>query len=310
MTRIQFIPDSENCLICGSDRLRRFKARASDTTSPTPVHIVECQDCIFAWQYPLSRTQEESIQFFENAYADMGQTQSDYFDPGLKRKIADLELGFVDGLPVRDRTLLDIGAGAGAFATVAAERGWTVTAVDPTLDVERLSDNPMVTAVKGALEQVPDEQEFEIVTLWDVIEHVTDPSALIANATRRLKSGGWLLIETGNYKSADRLNGGTSHWIYQLDHRWYFSPESIAALLNEAGFSELNFSDKVLRPGWSGTVGYSGPSRSRLLKSMIKDPLHISTHLNRHHWLDKARGWKMPGVGIFAVAAKKQERHA
>lgn len=121
MSSIEFNEQSKKCLICGSDRLRRFKAQASDATNPTSVNVIECRDCVFAWQYPFGRTEEQSAQWYKMAYADKGQTISDYFNETRKRDIAKLEFNFVSTLPVTDRKLLDIGSGAGIFAEIAAE---------------------------------------------------------------------------------------------------------------------------------------------------------------------------------------------
>ena len=208
-------------------------------------------------------------------------------------------------LPVKEKKLLDIGAGAGIFAELAAKNNWFVTAVDNAIDIDRFKNNHMVRAIKGKVEQLTKGELFDIVTLWDVIEHSTNPVELIHCAKQYIKNGGWIVIESGNYKSADRLAGGISHWIYQLDHRWYFSPESIELLLKSSGFSGFKFSDKVLRPDWNGSVNYKGPSSLHVLKSIIKDPLHLTRNLSQYYHLTKAKKWDYSSMGIFTIAARK-----
>ncbi|MBL4893490.1 MAG: class I SAM-dependent methyltransferase [Emcibacter sp.] len=296
--------DSKICLICGSNELYHFTAQAYDAPPISLVDITECKDCTFAWQYPLNHTEQQSIEIFETAYTDKGKTQSGYFIPEQKLKIAKLELDFISSLPTENKTLLDIGAGAGIFAEAAAENGWSVTAVDPALDINQLNNKPGINAIKGTTGQIHEGQLFDIVTLWDVIEHVTAPQELISHASKFLKKGGWLVIETGNYKSSDRVNGGKKHWIYQNDHRWYFAPSSVQYLLESSGFSEFIHSEKVLRPDWTGSVNYAGPSCSNLLKSIIKNPFSLFTHLNTHANLTKAKEWEMAGIGIFTIAAR------
>ena len=280
MSKIEFNSQSNYCLNCGSDRLRNFKAQASDAESPSVIYVIECRNCFFAWQYPLGRTEEDSVQYFEDAYDDGGQTKSDYFNENKKRDIAKLEFDFVATLPAENRKLLDIGAGAGIFAEVAAENDWSVTAVDPAIDIDRLKNNPNIRAIKGTTAQMPKGELFDVITLWDVVEHAMNPTELIYDANKYLREDGWIVLETGNYKSADRVSGGMSHWMYQLDHRWYFSPESLERLLTDAGFSNFIFSDKVLRPDWNSSVAYAGPSRTHLLKSIVKAPLQLPLHLS------------------------------
>jgi len=305
MSKIEFEPQDNTCLICGTDRLRKFKAYASDAAGQTFINMIECKHCLFAWQYPLGRSEQQSVQFFETAYADEGQTQSEYFNPDYKREIAKLEYEFLTSLPGSNRTLLDIGAGPGIFAEVAAEHDWKVTAVDPALDIDRIRHNSLIRAIKGTTKQLSSEEFFDIVTMWDVIEHTTNPLKQIFQAKYHLKDGGWLVIETGNYKSVSRVKRGKNSWMYQLEHRWYFSPESIKHLLKKAGFSEFILVDRVFRPDWNGKVSYAGPSRVRLFKSIVKDPLHLLSHLSKYFYLMKAKGWEIPGIHVFTIAARK-----
>ena len=302
---VRFDPQSSKCLMCGSHRLRRFKASAFDSQQSALVNIVECQDCIFGWQYPLGRTEEQSVEYFEAAYADNLEARSDYFDEAEKRDIAKLELGFVDRLPVKNKNLLDVGAGSGIFAEIAVSAGWQVTAIDPALELKRLQGCSGLTPIKGTTDLIPDGTLFDVITMWDVVEHAANPTELILDSAKYLKEGGWLVLETGNYKSADRVSEDTNHWIYQLDHRWYFSPDSLEQTLSGLGFSEFIVTESVLRPNWFGKANYPGPSRAEFLESIIKDPIHFRTYLSRYFSLTAAKKWRMSGLSVFAIAAKK-----
>lgn len=148
---------------------------------------------------------------------------------------------------------------------------------------------------------------FDVVTLQGVVEHVISPSDLVQKAAAFLADGGWLVVETGNYKSAERVRRGTNHWIYQLDHRWHFSLESMRKVLSEAGFSEFIFSEKVLRPGWKGSVGYSGPSEKGLLKQIRRDPLGFSRYMSTYFALTKSKKVGNAGHWNFCRLCKKGE---
>jgi len=300
------VPERRSCCICGSPALRRFSAHASDTRDRAPVAIVECRSCAFAWQYPVGRTEHESVAWFDAAYEGNDPTKSGYFSTEGKREIAQLELEFVNGLPTPGRSLLDIGAGSGVFAMQAVDSGWSVTAIDPALDAVRLPRSDRLRVLRGTLDDIRIDERFDVITLWDVIEHATSPAELVADATRRLDDDGWIVVETGNYKSAARVTGGIDHWIYQLDHRWYFSPDSLRLLLEELGFREFVLSDRVLRPGWNGSVRFSGPSRRNLLKAAIRDPLRAGSHWLQYRRLRTASTWNASGLEIFTLAARRR----
>jgi SAM-dependent methyltransferase len=301
-------PESSCCPICGANELTRFNASASDAKGAS-VSVTECTACSFAWQYPFSRTAQQSAAWYEVAYRDQGSTGSDYFSPSRKRAICELEYSFVRELPAsKSRRLLDVGAGSGMFASIAARNGWSVTAVDPSLRLEDV-DGDDIRGFKGGLESIPKDERFDVVTLWDVIEHVEDPAKVIADAAGLLEENGWLVIETGNYKSAARVMGGTEHWIYQLDHRWYFSPHSMMSILGRVGFSEFLLCDKALRPGWQGSTSYSGPSKYQLLRSMMSSPRDSLKEVTKYLRLKRATVWQMAGIEIFTLAARKSQAH-
>lgn len=301
-------PKSDHCCICGSSSLRRFRARAFDAKAWTEISLVECRSCVFAWQYPFVRSEQESAAWFDDAYDGRNGAPSDYFSDEGKREIARLELAFVDSLPGVRGTLLDVGAGSGVFAALAAESGWTVTALDPALDPRRVANGGGITAVRGTIDDLPRDSTFDVVTMWDVIEHATSPRELLEQAAERLQPDGWIVVETGNYKSVARVAGGNDHWIYQLDHRWYFSPDSLRALLEDLGFGELVLADRVLRPGWQGKTRYAGPSRRRLLGSILRDPLRAKARWAEHRELRTASRWPAAGLEIFAIAARRSTR--
>lgn len=305
MPEISFAPESSHCLICGSHTIFSFKGVASDTTSGTIIDIKECLDCLFAWQYPVIHTTQESIAYFESAYAAAEVADKTYFDRDRKRAIAEAELSFLSSLPGAGRTLLDIGAGSGTFAEVAAENGYMATAVDPAMG--RVSTEPGIgfTPIRGTLDDVATDALFDQVTLWDVVEHAVDPLALLRTARRHLAKDGWLLLETGNHAATHRIWGGPQHWIYKQDHRWYFTPQSMEALLQEAGFTEFVYANALLRPQGSVKVTKSQPSWLRLLKSCAKSPGDIARHVSRYRFQMRSEGRQLPDIGIFAVAAKK-----
>ncbi len=297
-------PTLQRCPICDSVELKSFDALASDVEGHSSVHIVECERCQFAWQYPLGRSESESVVHFDRNYRAEGKLLSGYFDPVKKSSIAKLELDFLCRLDLPGKRLLDIGAGAGIFAQEATGRGFDVVACDPALELERIDGLPNLRGIRGTLSDVPSGETFDVITMWDVIEHLAAPLSVIDEAKNRLRDGGWLVLETGNYKSADRVGEGKNHWIYQLDHRWYFSPDALESLLLRMGFKEVIHAETVLRPGWSGEARFRGPSRQGLLRELLTNPMNARGALSTFAALKCASTWPRAGLGIFALAAR------
>lgn len=301
---IRLSPDSSQCAMCGGEALTHYQPKAFDGPAGTRVSITECDACAFAWQYPPARSAEESVDFFANSYSEAG---SPYFDPAHKTKIADLEAAYLDELPLAGHRLLDVGAGAGIFARAAADRGYSVTAVDPSMEKNStcVADRGDIQWERGTITDLAGNQIFDVITLWDVIEHLPDPLGVLGDIRARLAPEGVVVLETGNFKSADRVEGGQDHWMYQLDHRWYFAPESLRQLLHWAGLEVIDVCDRVLRPGWSGTPSYPGPSRKALVKQLLRRPLSFRQSIERYQALNRAATWDYSGIGIVTMAARK-----
>ena len=294
---------SSKCPHCSSLRLTKFEAIAHDGRLGDRVAIAECVNCQLAWQAGPARSAAESVAHFERAYRPTLSEPSGYFATEHKAGIVSLELDFLATLIAAGKRLIDIGGGSGAFAVAAARRGWVASAVDPALDIGSL-ENSAVQGYRGLLSQVPNSEQFDIATIWDVIEHVEEPFEFLLDIRKRLCSGGFLVLSTGNYKSVDRLSAGKQHWMYQLDHRWYFSPESIGRLLSLTGFEVVDSCKRVLRPGWSGGEFHEGPTVRSLLTGILKNPINVMDVVGRFNSLRKARLWPQSGLVIFKIIAR------
>lgn len=255
--------DSSNCPVCGGHDVRRFKAVCGDTR--VPLSVIECRPCEIAWQWPLARTEAASAIYFQDLY----KTNDGYYSDEAVRGRVTLQLDLLESL-AKPSTLLDIGGGVGRFADMAAARGWTVTGIDPAA-IPR--SEPNLRLVRGTLADLPPRQ-FSVVSMWDVIEHVEDYAALLAQAVARVERGGFLVVETGNYQSLDRIVGGGTWWCYQSDHRWYFSPATIRAELERHGFA-VRLHERTLRPGWRKL---EPPSSLASIKAMLRHPRSIRAH--------------------------------
>lgn len=167
---------------------------------------------------------------------------------------------FVNNLRPRGGLLLDVGCGSGDFL-MAMRRlfsAWRVSGVEPNaLAVERaqLRDLPVQL---GSLEDVPTAPQPDVITLWNVLEHLSDPRATLHHIAQRLAPGGWLCLAVPVHDSWDARIWGP-YWVgWELPrHLYAFDQVSIRRLLEAAGF-------EIIQQGCvSGT--YHGTIRSALL---------------------------------------------
>ena len=137
--------------------------------------------------------------------------------------------------------LLDIGAHVGTFLRVAREAGYEVSGVEPSAWAARyarethgLDVRPTTVANAGF-----PEESFDLVTMWDVVEHFADPQGELLDVARFVKPGGVFALTTMNVGSlTPRLMRGHWPW-YMLMHQYYFTPDTLSRMLEKAGFEVI-----------------------------------------------------------------------
>ena len=306
-------PDSHTCPLCQASPAQTFLARAFDSpVQGTTVSICACPACDFAWQWPLARTAEQSAEVFQTEY--QAERKQSYFDKERRSAVAALQMDFLDGLEMPVRTLLDIGCGDGTFVVAAAERGWTATGLDPALPDQAALACPQDAAatqaprlLRGMVEQLASDEQFLCVTLWDVVEHLPDPEPTLAQAWARVAPGGWLVLETGNYQSTERMLSQQNWWAWQLDHRWYFAPPTLERLLEPLQFRQSRLAKRSMRPWSAGPARSQPPSGLQTALSIAKRPWRAAPisaeHATRRQAATRWPEWS--GLSIFTLAVQK-----
>ncbi|MEQ1849903.1 MAG: class I SAM-dependent methyltransferase [Candidatus Peribacteraceae bacterium] len=136
-------------------------------------------------------------------------------------------------------SVLDIGCGCGYFLEKMQERGWKCSGIDISKEASdealKRANLHIQTGDESLLEGM--ESRFDIVSLWDVIEHLPEPVKSLKRIRNIIQPGGLLILETQNFQSFfARLLGKRWHHYKHLEHLWHFSPQSIEQILKQAGF--------------------------------------------------------------------------
>jgi SAM-dependent methyltransferase len=134
---------------------------------------------------------------------------------------------------------LDVGANDGFFLHLARQSGWDVQGVEIAESAAAYAREVFdLDVFVGQLTEAnfPD-QAFDVVTFWHVLEHVHDPLGHLQETYRILKPGGLLIVEVPNISSWQaRLFGARWRALDTPRHLYHFSPDSLKAMLQKAGF--------------------------------------------------------------------------
>lgn len=208
--------------------------------------VIDCQSCGHAHLYPVP-TIEELENFYQNTYFEEVKTdwtkdqleEQNFWDINFEDKRNTLE----QLLPSDSRRILDIGCGNGLFLKYYQRHGWEVMGIEPSTAMAKYAEEIGIPVINNAIENiVPDSLEkFDVVNLSFVLEHVSDPKAVLSWANSVLNPGGVVLIEVPNefnefQMAINKFYDKEMWWISAPDHINYFNFDTLASLLKRIGY--------------------------------------------------------------------------
>ena len=253
------------CNLCGSPDYRivypatersignlRTEFRSSGD-EPLKDRLVACAKC--GLQFVSPRLRPELIldgyrEGTDEMFVSQTVARERTFDRALKR---------IEILAPNKGRLFDIGTAGGSFLHVAATRGWDVAGCEPNKWLCEWGKKAYGLDIQpGTLfdHRYPD-RAFDVVTVWDVLEHTADPLGFLKECHRILKPGGLIVVNYPDIGSwIARMMG--RRWLFLISvHLYYFTRRTIRESLTRSGFQVLQMRphiqwlemDYVLRRG-------------------------------------------------------------
>ncbi len=136
----------------------------------------------------------------------------------------------------KNGTLLDVGAGTGAFLGQMQKSGWQVRGIEPDANARGIAlQNGVKLEAPDVLPTLP-KQSFDAITLWHVLEHVHSLHAYMDILKSLLKERGKLFIAVPNFTSVDANAFGVYWAAYDVPrHLYHFSPQAMKTLVARHG---------------------------------------------------------------------------
>lgn len=183
---------------------------------------------------------------------------SDLYEVGPENHAAYREYYLPKRLPVYRRILprlerfrqtdrlLEVGSSYGYFLELAARNNWRADGVELASYPCQVARSKGCTVFQGKLQDMPAERgSYDVIVMWDVIEHLTDVGEIVENISKLLRSGGALVARTPDARAlhmADGIMGsGYRHLAYPAnaaEHVFHFTPENLALLLQKKDFKQ------------------------------------------------------------------------
>lgn len=233
----------EQCPICGdkgTPYFRAFSYRMSDFEYPhLPVKLwIKCDNCgnLYTWKYPeelLTLTDHGKMIYPNPANALTGIENTNAWNLSIWSDILCCLSSYSSG-----KELLEVGIGKGELLAVALEMGYHPDAVEIVPEVtQKLADVLGIPIWCGDFLDYKPDKTYSIITMGDVIEHITDPEKALKNAYRLLKEDGVLWLSTPNWESSfSRMMKLNDPMWLEPYHITYFNRDGLETLAQKCGF--------------------------------------------------------------------------
>jgi 2-polyprenyl-3-methyl-5-hydroxy-6-metoxy-1,4-benzoquinol methylase len=270
------------CNLCGGQKTRlRYPSTVADDVLPGNVEAFRCTSPGYGRHHTIVQCETCGL-VYTNPRLDGSQILDSYVaveDPLYLEERDGRVLTFerhlrpLEQLHAPPGKLVDVGAYTGVFVEIAAQHGWEAIGVEPSRWAVEQARAQGLHMIEGTLATSGlADASIDVVTMWDVIEHLTDPLAEVRQAHRLLKPGGLLVVHTMDIDSAfARLMGGRWPWLMEM-HVYYFSRRTLAALLTKADFAvaRVEPQGRYLRLGYFATrIGGFSPALGRMLGGLF-----------------------------------------
>ena len=241
------------CWICGGglrlakrgnlpDDLRPDAMRITDAHYGVTADIFRCEKCGFL-ECP-------NLENVLNLYAEMSDEGYEETRETRARQARTL-LKIISGYKKGGR-LLDVGAGSGILVEEARLLGFDASGIEPSGPLQKTAVERGLPVKHGVLPHSDITGAFDIVTLFDVIEHVSDPIQLLRELKNAMAPDGICAIATPDLNSIAARLMGWKWWHFRVAHIGYFNASTLNLALESAGLRVKS----LTRPTWYFPASY------------------------------------------------------
>ncbi|MDP3313899.1 bifunctional 2-polyprenyl-6-hydroxyphenol methylase/3-demethylubiquinol 3-O-methyltransferase UbiG [Lutibacter sp.] len=165
------------------------------------------------------------------SHTDAKRSITDKIYQIVKKHTLQKKLHLLNSFKTEGKNLLDVGCGTGEFLVVCKNKGWNVVGVEPNKNARELALSKLNTEnnteIINDLFEV-ENQKFDVITLWHVLEHVPMLDEYIQKLKSLLKPNGRIVVAVPNFKSFDAYYYKQFWAAYDVPrHLWHFSKKAI-----------------------------------------------------------------------------------
>jgi 2-polyprenyl-3-methyl-5-hydroxy-6-metoxy-1,4-benzoquinol methylase len=240
-----------NCPVCNGSNIGEVLCVKDFTVSQKSFSIWQCNDCTCRFTQNAPAPNRIGNYYRSSAYVSHSDTKKGLINNlyhTVRNHTLEQKRRLIEKVSVKNKgSLLDVGAGTGAFAAVMQKAGWGITGLEPdeTARKNALKNHQLQLQTLDTLYAFNDTQ-FDVITLWHVLEHVHELHAYVETFYRILNDAGTLIVAVPNFTSADAATYKEFWAAYDVPrHVYHFSPVSMQQLMQQHNFKIMQY-----KPMW------------------------------------------------------------
>lgn len=234
-----------NCPVCKTNQFKHFINAVDYTVSKETFSIVQCQSCGFKFTNPRPENERLGLYYKSEDYISHSNTSK-----GIISKLYKLvrnytlksKLKLVSDTSEKGN-LLDYGCGTGMFLSVAKSSTWNCFGIEPDNGARDFAIKENGISVYEDIRSAEDHLKgvsFNCITLWHVLEHVTDLDNTLSWFYHKLNKNGTLIIAVPNDNSYDAKHYKEYWAAYDVPrHLYHFNEKQMVQILNSHGFKHI-----------------------------------------------------------------------
>ncbi|MEZ0543033.1 class I SAM-dependent methyltransferase [Fibrella arboris] len=229
----------QECPACTGTLFTPYLTCQDQLVSQKQFAIQQCNQCQLLFTNPRPTAETIGSYYKSDTYISHDDTKKGIIDT-IYRTVRSYALSqkesWIRSMNGGVGALLDYGCGTGAFIKECQEKGWHVIGFEPDPDARQLASERVNQKILKDSAELERTEKPDVITLWHVLEHVSDLTETLDMLIDKLKPGGHLVIAVPNPASKDAALYGSNWAAYDVPrHLYHFTPTVLTALIETYG---------------------------------------------------------------------------
>jgi len=237
---------SQPCSVCGSTHFSQVFSVNDFSITKESFVLKSCNECDFMFTSEAPDQSEIGRYYQSDVYISHTDGSKGFIEKLyqlVRRKTLVGKRNLVAGVSQKDKgKMLDYGCGTGAFLNEMKTSGWQVNGIEPDSGARKRAEQLVASSI-GLPEELSElsSDQYDVITMWHVLEHVHELNWTIEQIKRILKEDGKLFIAVPNHHSFDARHYGSFWAAYDVPrHLYHFSPDTMSLLMEKHGLKVIS----------------------------------------------------------------------